>query len=350
MKGVTINCGDVLLNITGDSVARCCVVPDNALPARVNQHVAIIRVDSNVLDSDFLMFYLTSPSMQSKLLSWAGTGGTRKALTKSMIEGFEVPTPELHIQKNISKKLRSYSDLIENNRRRIQLLEEFSRLIYKEWFVHLRFPGHEHVKIEDGVPAGWSNGSIGDLAEVKSGFSFKSKDWLEDGNPVIKIKNITESGEVNIAGCQCVDDSVAEKAKKFEVFAGDFLIAMTGATVGKVGIMPRNNRRYYLNQRVGNFSSKTRYSCIPFLFCFSRSGFFKKSISNLAGGAAQPNISGGQIESIEVLVPDNKVLGGFFDSVESIFQQREILLEQNNQLAKARDLLLPRLMNGDLAV
>ena len=163
MKGVTVLKVDVLLNITGDSVARCCKVDERYLPARVNQHVAIVRANKSKLNPDFLMFYLTSPYMQKKMLSWAGSGGTRKALTKGMIEGFEVPTPDIDIQAAISGILKNYNDLIENNKRRIELLEESARQLYKEWFVRFRFPGHEHVKLINGVPEGWGKKKLKEL-------------------------------------------------------------------------------------------------------------------------------------------------------------------------------------------
>src|SRR5690606_15720896 len=120
-------------------------------------------------------------------------------------------------QIKIADILVQYDDLIENNRRRIQLLEESARLLYQEWFVHLRFPGHEQVKIIDGVPEGWEESTIGSLASVQSGYAFKSKDWLDAGNPVIKIKNITGDGTYDRDDCQCVYDNVVEKAQKFKL-------------------------------------------------------------------------------------------------------------------------------------
>ena len=124
LKGVTVESRDVLLNITGDSVARCCQVPDWVLPARVNQHVAIVRPESIKLLPEFLYYYFISPLMQKYLLSRAGSGGTRNALTKEMIEALEVPCPSLAIQQRIVDILKNYDSLIENNRRRIQLLEQ----------------------------------------------------------------------------------------------------------------------------------------------------------------------------------------------------------------------------------
>ena len=169
LKGVTVECGDVLLNITGDSVARSCRVPDDVLPARVNQHVAIIRPESVEFDSRFIGYYLISPFMQDTMLSLAGGGGTRKALTKEMIERFEVPKPPRSVQERIADILSVYDDLVENNRRRKTLLDEAARQLYREWFVRLRFPGHEHTPITNGVPEGWVRKSLGEVADFRLG-------------------------------------------------------------------------------------------------------------------------------------------------------------------------------------
>ena len=253
------------------------------------------------------------------------------------------------IQNAVEGLISPYDDLINNNRRRIELLEESARLLYEEWFVNLRFPGHEQVKINNGVPEGWEEGTLGALTAVNSGYAFKSKDWLEAGNPVIKIKNITGDGTIDTSECQCVDDNVAEKAEKFKLGEGDFLIAMTGATVGKVGIMPKSSSPFYLNQRVGRFlffNEKFR----EFVFCLASTKYFRTQIENLAGGAAQPNISGKQIESISIVVPSEKLVSLFSEQVRSSFDQRQLLVESNKKLAQARDLLMPKLMSGELAV
>lgn len=193
MAGVTVEKGDVLLNITGDSVARACIVPESALPARVNQHVAIIRTDRAQIDPRFLMYYLVSPYMQAFMLSVAGSGGTRKALTKAMIESFKIPAVRLDEQRKIADTLSAYDDLIENNRRRIQLLEESARLLYQEWFVHLRFPGHEHVKLTAGVPQGWEKKPLGEIAKLNYGKALKAETRVPGSIPVY--------GSSGVVGC-----------------------------------------------------------------------------------------------------------------------------------------------------
>lgn len=178
---------DVLLNITGDSVARACQVDPEALPARVNQHVAILRPDPEQLDPRFLRYFLVSPTMQRKLLSWAGSGGTRKALTKGMIESFEVPAPkDVREQRAIARLLGALDDRIELNRRMNQTLEAMARALFKSWFVDFdpvlaKMQGRDTglppdiadlfpsrlVDSELGqIPEGWRTFGMQDLAEL----------------------------------------------------------------------------------------------------------------------------------------------------------------------------------------
>ena len=149
LRNVEVFEGDVLLNITGDSVARVCQAPQDILPARVNQHVAIIRPDPANLNPGYLRYCLTSPEMQTLLLSWAGSGGTRNALTKGMIESLELPIPPLPEQRAIARILGTLDDKIEVNRKMNQTLEEMARAVFKDWFVDF---GPVRAKIEGGEP------------------------------------------------------------------------------------------------------------------------------------------------------------------------------------------------------
>ncbi len=150
LSNVEVLRDDVLLNITGDSVARVCQVDNGVLPARVNQHVAIVRPDRDRLDPRFLRYFLVSPDMQSKLLSWAGSGGTRNALTKSMIESFDVYAPEdTAEQRAIAHILGTLDDKIELNRQMSETLEAMARALFKSWFVEFNGTADE----TDGMPA-----------------------------------------------------------------------------------------------------------------------------------------------------------------------------------------------------
>lgn len=153
LSNVEVLGGDVLLNITGDSVARCCQVPNDVLPARVNQHVAIIRPDPEKLDSRYLRYFLVSPAMQGQMLSWAGTGGTRNALTKGMIESFEIPAPDdIQEQQAIAHILGSLNDKIELNRQMNETLEAMAHGIFKSWFVDFDPVIDNALRVGNSIP------------------------------------------------------------------------------------------------------------------------------------------------------------------------------------------------------
>lgn len=350
LNGVTIQKEDVLLNITGDSVARTCVVPEEVLPARVNQHVAIVRPDRDVLNPYFLNYYLASPYMQSFMLGLAvGKGASRNAMTKDMIYGFEVPCPPIDVQKEIVYILKTYDDLIENNKKQIKLLEEVAQRLYKEWFVDLRFPGCEDCKIEDGVPEGWERSVVGKYLRVRSGYAFKSGWWQDTGYPVVKIKDIVN----NIVDISTVDYVAPEhtfKIPEFKLDKGDIVIAMTGATIGKIGLVPEVEN-LYTNQRVGKvFPNEELVNPTPFIFCFySQKSILEQIVALSSSSSAQPNISGGQLESFEI-VANCKTINMFNEIMQPCFDKINDLHKQKYLLEQSRDRLLPKLMNGEIEV
>ncbi len=323
MKGVSVEKEDVLVNITGDSVARCCLVHDAVLPARVNQHVAILRTNPKKLLPHFLAFYMVSPFMQAKMLSWAGTGGTRKALTKGMLEGFEIPLPPVDVQDKIVQKIRTYNDLIENNRRRIQLLEESARLLYQEWFVHLRFPGHKQVKITDGVPEGWSKEPLENLLVLQRGFDLPVSKRIEGSVPIYASTGI--NGFHNVA-----------KVK------GPGVVTGRSGSLGTVMYVAKDYWPLNTTLWVKEFKKASPIFATYLLRAMKLEGY--------NGGAAVPTLNRNDVHKVDVLCPESKLMNEFEVQVENIFKQIDKLKEYNEKLAQARDLLLPKLMSGELTV
>ncbi|MCS1096295.1 restriction endonuclease subunit S [Escherichia coli] len=323
MKGVSVEKEDVLVNITGDSVARCCLVHDAVLPARVNQHVAILRTNPKKLLPHFLAFYMVSPFMQAKMLSWAGTGGTRKALTKGMLEGFEIPLPPVDVQDKIVQKIKTYNDLIENNRRRIQLLEESARLLYQEWFVHLRFPGHKQVKITDGVPEGWSKEPLENLLVLQRGFDLPVSKRIEGSVPIYASTGI--NGFHNVA-----------KVK------GPGVVTGRSGSLGTVMYVAKDYWPLNTTLWVKEFKKASPIFATYLLRAMKLEGY--------NGGAAVPTLNRNEVQKVDVLCPESKLMNEFEVQVENIFKQIDKLKEYNEKLAQARDLLLPKLMSGELTV
>ena len=197
--------GDLLFgrrSLVEAGAGKCSLVEGLSEPTTFESSIIRVRVDEDRLRPRFIYYWLKSHFGRGTIRAIV-TGTNVKGIRGSVLKDVLILCPPTETQDIIVQNLRAYDDLIENNRRRIQLLEESARLLYREWFVRLRFPGHEHVKIIDGVPERWEEGCVGDLGNVQSGYAFKSKEWQIEGNPVIKIKNI-ENNSIELNNCQCI--------------------------------------------------------------------------------------------------------------------------------------------------
>ena len=325
LNGVTIKENDVLLNITGDSVARTCLVPSEVLPARVNQHVAIVRPDGDVLNPIYLNYYLASPFMQSFMLGLAvGKGASRNAMTKDMIAGFEVPCPRMEIQKKIVAILKPYDNLIENNKKQIKLLEDAAQRLYKEWFVDFRFPGLEKVTIVDGVPEGWKKANLPEIA------------------PIVTGKKDANFGTVDgkYLFFTCAQEPIKAPSYSFDCDAvilagnGDFNVKLYR------GQFEAYQRTYVFSPYTSEYLYLLYYAV-------------KENMRQLFQGASGSTIkflTKRMLEEILVFVPDEVILKQFNQNCELFQKKIEALKAQIALAQEARDRLLPKLMNGEIEV
>lgn len=275
-------------------------------------------------------------------------GSAVPTLNRNSLSNIEVNIPNLNLQKRIAGILSSYDNLIKNNEKQIKLLEEAAQRLYKEWFVDLRFPGYEGVQIVDGVPKGWTRSILNTYCEIKSGYAFKSKNWSNFGLGVVKIKDISDCF-INYFDCAKVSESTAQKAINYQLNKGDLVIAMTGATIGKIGISTKDN--YYANQRVGKvFLGNSPIDKLPFAFCvLSQDSSFQYIVKHSSSSSAQPNISGEKIGNIPILYNESYV--SRFNSMLAPAFKKIINLKEEIELCKeSRDRLLPKLMNGEIEI
>ena len=310
---------------------------------RINSGMVILRVNKENVDASFLYQLVRSKESRTYINSFC-TGSAQPQLPIKNLSQICFEIPSLSTQHRIATILSRYDSLIENYQKQIKLLEEAAQRLYKEWFVDLHFPDHENTKIINGVPEGWEKRKIEELVNIKSGYAFKSKDWQSKGHPVVKIKDINGTFVLSDS-LDCVPITAAKKANQFILRTGDLVIAMTGATIGKVGIVTEDN--IYTNQRVGKFFVKDRF-ILPFLYCY----FKQKSTIDLvlkisSSSAAQPNISGSQLGSF-VFMYNKELLDKYCDKVQYLFQKIIMLQKQARLLTEARDRLLQKLMSGEI--
>jgi type I restriction enzyme S subunit len=341
LQGVSVEKGDILLNITGDSVARSCLVPDDILPARVNQHVAIIRPNPNDFDGRFVGYYFISPFMQQTMLSLAGSGGTRKALTKEMIEQFEVPRPLRAIQERIADILSAYDILIENNRRRMALLEEAARQLYREWIVRLRFPGYEHTRITNGVPEGWERKRLGNLCkEIRESVLPQG---LEPDTPYIGLEHMPRRS-ISLGEWGKAQQVISSKHR---FSAGEILFGKIRPYFHKVGIAFIDGVASSDVIVIRPLEDKLRGLV---LMTVSSNEFVAVTAQTMKEGSKMPRADWKQMQQYLVLLPPDGLLNSFENVIQPLVDQLKTLSFANQKLRAGRDLLLPRLMTGEIAV
>ena len=302
-----------------------------------------------IINQDITHPYYLYRLLRTFDLSGLDSGASIPSMTSKTYYGIKVQLPPLPTQQKIASILSAYDNLIQNYKKQIEALQTTASELYKEWFVRFRFPGWQNAKFENGIPEGWKIVRVGDYVKIKSGFAFKSEWWQDEGCPVVKIKDI-DNGEIVITDLDFVSEEHTKKAKSFLLNEGDLVIAMTGATIGKIGLAPKI-KNLYTNQRVGKFFlPENPFETMPFLYCLFSQNSTVETILCLSGASsAQPNISPDQLESIKFFFNEDIVFQ-FNKKSAPFFRKILKLREQITNLTQQRDLLLPRLMSGKLEV
>jgi type I restriction enzyme, S subunit len=284
----------------------------------------IFRAKENIVNNSYLYYLCYSPIIRKTAeKSMVGASGRQRARLES-IKDINIELPKLVIQNKIASILSAYDELIENNNRRIEILEEMAETIYKEWFVCFRFPGHEKVKMIDGIPEGWKKEKIFSIADINYGKNLPTKKFSEEGEyPVY--------GAAKIIG-------------KFNKYTKERRTIITGCR-GSVGQVTITRPKSYITNNSFTFEPKNTEIFYWLYFSLDLRGF-----SDVVSGTAQPQITLSSLSKIKLLFPNIKVIKEFDSKIESYFNLIFVLEEQNQKLAQARDLLLPRLMSGKIDV
>lgn len=313
-------------------------------------HIWKIECKEHFLDKNFFYYKL---HQITNSLKGGGNGTLFVHITKRQMENTVISIPKIEQQRKIADILKSLDDKIENNLATNQTLEEIARTLFKEWFVNFNYPNADgnlkHCEFGE-IPESWRINGIGEICYVQNGYAFKSKDFQEQGEVgIIKIKNIS-GNVVDIQNTDFVDASVVSSLdKKFKIESGSLLIAMTGAEVGKIGLVPLTEKNLWLNQRVGMFQEKIAYGNL-FMYLLLSTDTYQTAIQNSALGSAQPNISASAIESIRAIIPPAELIEAFGKTVKPMFEKILDNLAENETLKTTRDSLLPKLMSGEIEV
>ena len=392
LNNVEIELNDVLINITGDSVARVCLAPKDKLPARVNQHVAIIRTVKNELDPKFVRYFLTDNNTQNHLLTLAGTGATRNALTKGMLEEFLVPKPDILIQKKISKILSDLDEKIHLNNQINQTLESIAQTIFKSWYIDFDpvrakiaaklegadpeiaamcvisgkseaelkqmpdddfaelqataalFPD-ELVESELGeVPKGWDAITLGNFLEIKRGGSPRpiQNFMAPTGYPWVKIADATADPSPFLFKTK--EFIIKEGLRKTVYLKKGSLILTNSATPGLPKFLELDA---CIHDGWLYFPQKKHFSDNYLYFLFLK---LRTQLVAQGNGSVFTNLKTDILRNQVVLVPTKEVIEKFDFQVGKILEMMKTQCIQSSNLSDLRDTLLPKLLSGKVSV
>lgn len=312
----------------------------------LGRRMALVRPDPQKVYPRFLHYYFLSPAWRAKMDAITITGATVNRIPLTTFPDTRVRFPGLNEQTAIADILSAYDDLIENNRRRIALLEEAARLLYREWFVHFRFPGHEHVKITDGLPEGWERRTLGELADVRLGKMLDEKKNRGELRPYLANVNV-RWGRFDLTNLREMRFEPHE-VEKYGLIAGD-IVMCEGGEPGRCAIWKDQVPGMMLQKALHRIrpheglDHQFLYHCLSFM---AKSG----RLTGLFTGATIKHLPREKLLTVVVVVPLKRLVREFEDHVAPVEAQIGTLEAANRRASKARDLLLPRLMNGEIAV
>jgi type I restriction enzyme S subunit len=342
---VTPQFGDVVFTYEA-TLHRYAMIPDG-FRGCLGRRVALVRPDPAKVDGRFLLYYFLSFNWRRIVESAAITGATVDRLPLEKFPEFQVQLPDLKVQRSIADVLSAYDNLIGNNKRRINLLEQSANLLFDEWFVRLRFPGHEHDKRINGIPRDWKREKIRAFCEsIDYGYT-ATADESESGPHYLRITDIVPDSIDWEKVPYCKIDE--RKKEKFLIRDGDIVVARTGATVGYAKRIARLRHEAVFASYLVRMRPVSAIARVM-LGVFMTSGHYKRYVASQIGGAAQPNANAKVLSNAPLLFPSTSIGEAFRRFVEPILDQVAILAEENGKLAEARDLLLPRLMEGRIEV
>ena len=290
---------------------------------------------TNKLCAQYLYYWVTSKE-GTGVLNNTTIGSSQKALTISALKNIEITVPPIENQRRIADILFAYDDLIENNRKQIKLLEEAAQRLYKEWFVDLRFPGHEHTKIVDGVPEGWEKQPLSSIADIRMGQSPKSEFYNQIGEGLPFHQGVGSYGN------RFVRDETYSTSFTRIAEAGSILFSVR-APVGRLNI---TKNKIVIGRGIAALNHKSRLQ--SFLFYMLKERFFK---DNLVGnGSIFASISKEELLNQQFIIPCEDIMVQYDKAAQSIDDRIATLDRQTELLTQARDRLLPKLMSGEVEV
>ena len=321
-----------LMHVGRDEKIPMAMLTENKLIIVSPAYFVFEVTETSVLLPEYLMMWFRRKEFDRN--AWFYTDAdVRGGMDKNALLDMQLPIPSLTRQREIVEEYETLTKRIHLNEQMIQDLEATAQALYRKMFV-------DNIDKEN-LPDGWKMGTLREYATVKSGYAFPSLWWRKDGIPVIKIGDIANN-TINAKDCDCVSEDRKQIAKNYEANMGDIVIAMTGATLGKIAVVPQNG--FLVNQRVGIFDlGKDPINKAPFLYWSLQQEDIQNEIQTVGGDSAQANISNSDIEEIEMIISPVPYLDSYNEKGGVLLRQILTLNEENLKLTELQSLLLAKM-------
>ena len=322
----------------------------------INQSIIAIRTKEELLNSKFLFYNLASRYNELRLLS--DSSSSRGSLTVKIFEELDINLPKIENQKKIAKVLSNYDDLIENNNKRIKVLEEMTQKIYKQWFVDFKFPNHETSTFKQTdfgeIPNDWEIKKVSEISTLSKGKSYKSSELVEEneGLPFLNLKCVERDGGFRRDGLKWFDGKYNDT---HVVMPEDIIMAVTDMTqerrlVARPARIPHNwYKEYVMSMDLVKLIANNNIDKSYFYSLLKYSNF-SDEVKNHANGANVLHLNPQNIEQFELIVADEGTRNSFGKIVKQIYDEIDVVYLKNEILKQTRDLLLPRLISGEIDV
>lgn len=344
LKRSQIEADDILFSMAGIYLGKLAIVKDEDVPANTNQAVALIRFNKGV-NIDYLYYFMVQKSFNA-YVNCMSAQAAQPNINLKQIGNLQIALPTDEQQKRIADILSAYDNLIENNNKRIHLLERMAESLYKEWFIRFRFPGYEDTEFEDGMPRGWVREKIGLHYNTCSGGtpSRTHEEYYTEGTiPWVKTGEIKDG--IIIHTDECITEAGIKGSSAKLLPQGSVVMAMYGVNIGMLAYL---DSEMTCNQACCVFNDKNEINSRHYLFHYLYS--IRDYLLLIGFGAAQQNLSQDLIKKVKIVIPPAELIKEFDKQKEPLYQTIRALMMQNDKLIKQRDALLPRLMSGKLEV
>lgn len=338
----------VIVAMYGNSAGRVALA---RIPLTTNQACCNLIIDPRAADERFVFYRLL---LDYERLHQMAKGSAQNNLNATQLKSYLIKAPAVQQQRAIGKILSAYDDLIENNRRRMVLLEQAAGQLYREWFVRLRFPGYEHTRIVDGVPNGWERRTLASLCVADGiqtgpfGSQLHQSDYTDEGVPVVMPKDLIDY-RVSVATIARIPEDLANRLGRHRMIADDIVYGRRG-DIGRRAFISSRQAGFFCGTGCLRIRANPREVNPRYLFDALGAPETAGTIANRAKGSTMLNLNGTVLKTVPILVAPRSLQNLYAQFVTPSAALTEVLDEQNQKLRTARDLLLPRLMSGEITV